>query len=401
MKKLKDGWRLGKVGDLLFGLESGVSVNGEDKPFSYSDKCVLKVSAVSYGKFDENAAKVIEKKELFRAKINPKAGQIIISRSNTEELVGASAYIEKDYPNLFLPDKLWQTISKPNVNMKWLSYVLASSQVRYTLSKLATGTSSSMKNITQSELLSLKIMIPPLEEQIQIAETLSTWDKAIQTTEKLLENSRRQKKALMQKLLGKGEQIFRLEDLGSTFTGLSGKSKVDFGKGKPYIPYMNIFTNSHIDIQHLELVEIGKDETQNKVRYGDIFFTTSSETPDEVGMSSVLLNEVDELYLNSFCFGFRLNNFENLLPEYAQYLFRCDEIRKAISLLGQGATRYNLSKTQLMKLTIKLPSLEEQREIAEILSIADQEIETLQRKLECLKLEKGALMQKLLEGDYE
>ncbi|MDY2795681.1 restriction endonuclease subunit S [[Pasteurella] aerogenes] len=401
MKKLKDGWRLGKVGDLLFGLESGVSVNGEDKPFSYSDKCVLKVSAVSYGKFDENAAKVIEKKELFRAKINPKAGQIIISRSNTEELVGASAYIEKDYPNLFLPDKLWQTISKPNVNMKWLSYVLASSQVRYTLSKLATGTSSSMKNITQSELLSLKIMIPPLEEQIQIAETLSTWDKAIQTTEKLLENSRRQKKALMQKLLGKGEQIFRLEDLGSTFTGLSGKSKVDFGKGKPYIPYMNIFTNSHIDIQHLELVEIGKDETQNKVRYGDIFFTTSSETPDEVGMSSVLLNEVDELYLNSFCFGFRLNNFENLLPEYAQYLFRCDEIRKAISLLGQGATRYNLSKTQLMKLTIKLPSLEEQREIAEILSIADQEIETLQRKLECLKLEKGALTQKLLEGDYE
>ena len=325
-----------------------------------------------------------------------KDGDLLFVRSNgNKELIGRCLYFPTVTERLsFSGFTIRGRVKDKNVLPAYIAQLARSSLIKKEINKNGGGTNIS--NLSQQILNAIVIKLPEYAEQIKIAETLSTWDNAIQTTEKLLENSRRQKKALMQRLLGKGEQIFRLEDLGSTFTGLSGKSKVDFGKGKPYIPYMNIFTNSHIDIQHLELVEIGKDETQNKVRYGDIFFTTSSETPDEVGMSSVLLNEVDELYLNSFCFGFRLNNFENLLPEYAQYLFRCDEIRKAISLLGQGATRYNLSKTQLMKLSIKLPNLEEQREIAEILSTADQEIETLQRKLECLKLEKGALMQRLL-----
>lgn len=325
-----------------------------------------------------------------------KDGDLLFVRSNgNKELIGRCLYFPTVTERLsFSGFTIRGRVKDKNVLPAYVAQLARTSLIKKEINKNGGGTNIS--NLSQQILNAIVIKLPEYVEQIKIVEILSTWDNAIQTTEKLLENSRRQKKALMQKLLGKGEQIFRLEDLGSTFTGLSGKSKVDFGKGKPYIPYMNIFINSHIDIQHLELVEIGKDETQNKVRYGDIFFTTSSETPDEVGMSSVLLNEVDELYLNSFCFGFRLNNFENLLPEYAQYLFRCDEIRKAISLLGQGATRYNLSKTQLMKLTIKLPSLEEQREIAEILSIADQEIEALQRKLECLKLEKGALMQRLL-----
>lgn len=325
-----------------------------------------------------------------------KDGDLLFVRSNgNKELIGRCLYFPTVTERLsFSGFTIRGRVKDKNVLPAYVAQLSRTSLIKKEINKNGGGTNIS--NLSQQILNAIVIKLPEYVEQIKIVEILSTWDNAIQTTEKLLENSRRQKKALMQKLLGKGEQIFRLEDLGSTFTGLSGKSKVDFGKGKPYIPYMNIFINSHIDIQHLELVEIGKDETQNKVRYGDIFFTTSSETPDEVGMSSVLLNEVDELYLNSFCFGFRLNNFENLLPEYAQYLFRCDEIRKAISLLGQGATRYNLSKTQLMKLTIKLPSLEEQREIAEILSTAEQEIETLQRKLECLKLEKGALMQRLL-----
>ena len=196
-----EGWEEGRVGTLLISLEAGVSVNGEDRPLQIGEKGVLKVSAVSYGKFDPSAAKVIEREELKRAKTIPKAGQIIVSRSNTEKLVGASAYIDKDYPDLFLPDKLWQTVSKPDSNMKWLSYILAATRTRYTLSNLATGTSGSMKNITKGELLGLKISIPSLPEQTKIAQTLSTWDKAIATTEQLLNNSRQQKKALMQQLL--------------------------------------------------------------------------------------------------------------------------------------------------------------------------------------------------------
>ena len=120
-----DGWREGRIHDLINGLESGVSVNGEDRERGINEKAVLKVSAVTYGFFDENACKVIVGEELSRAKTNPRAGQIIISRSNTNLLVGASAYIDKNHEDLFLPDKLWQTAPKNGANMKKLDCLIS------------------------------------------------------------------------------------------------------------------------------------------------------------------------------------------------------------------------------------------------------------------------------------
>ena len=280
----------------------------------------------------------------------------------------------------------------------------------YYVKSFASG--STTKTITKDDVRRLKVYTPPLAEQNKIAQILSTWDQAISVTEKLLENSQQQKKALMQQLLtGKkrlldenGERFsgewneYSLGNLGNTFTGLTGKTKDDFGSGVPYITYMNIFKNSRIDINQVDYVVIKEDENQNSVRYGDIFFTTSSETAEEVGMSSVLLEEVERLYLNSFCFGFRLNNFKILLPQFAAYILRSSNIRKQISILGQGATRYNLSKNQLMKLILRLPTIVEQKKIAEVLTLSDQEIENLQKKLDCLKQEKKALMQQLLTG---
>ena len=91
-----------------------------------------------------------------------------------------------------------------------------------------------------------------------------------------------------------------LGKIGETFNGLTGKSGSDFGQGSPYLTYKSIFDNSRIDLSRVEYVTITdaerKKHTQNEVQYGDIFFTTSSETPDEVGMTSVLLDEVNDCY---------------------------------------------------------------------------------------------------------
>lgn len=114
-----EGWEIGRINDLLKGLESGVSVNGEDRPLLAGENGVLKVSSVSYGYFNPHAVKFIYGKELARAKVSPRKDNIIISRSNTENLVGASAYVNQDYPNLFLSDKLWQTVAKDNVQVRW------------------------------------------------------------------------------------------------------------------------------------------------------------------------------------------------------------------------------------------------------------------------------------------
>ena len=196
-------------------------------------------------------------------------------------------------------------------------------------------------------------------------------------------------------------EVVRLGEIGKTYNGLTGKNADDFQNGNAkFITYKNIFDNSKIDISILENVKINVNEKQNKVKYGDIFFTTSSETPYEVGMSSILLENINkEVYLNSFCFGFRLKNFKKLLPEFAVFYFRSFPIRSKIIKLAQGSTRFNLSKIQVMKIKLKLPSLQEQQKIADVLSTADREIKLLKKELEELKKQKKGLMQRLLSGE--
>src|SRR5690606_620122 len=153
---------------------------------------------------------------------------------------------------------------------------------------------------SRENIKSVKVFLPPLREQKKIAAILATWDKAIELKEKLIEQKKEQKKGLMQKLLtgevrlpgfeGEWKKV-RLGNIGKTYNGLSGKSAEDFGEGKPYIPYKTIFDDSKINLQKLDYVKINIGEKQNSAKKGDIFFTTSSETPHEVGMSSVLLDD--------------------------------------------------------------------------------------------------------------
>ena len=191
----------------------------------------------------------------------------------------------------------------------------------------------------------------------------------------------------------------RFNKLGQIYNGLSGKKKEDFiNEGRPYIPYVNVFNHSVIKSDEIDYVLIKKGEKQNRLKYGDLLFTTSSETIEEVGMTSVFLGINDTFYLNSFCFGFRLYNFTQLEPEYAQYLFRTQNVRYDISLLGQGSTRYNLSKTRLLsELKLTLPkSTTEQKKIAEILSKVDTAIEQTQSLIAKYQRIKTGLMQDLL-----
>ena len=115
---------------------------------------------------------------------------------------------------------------------------------------------------------------------------------------------------------------YTLGDIGDTYNGLTGKSAVDFGSGSPFITYKSIFDNSKIDVSKIEYVRITDAErakrTQNEVKYGYIFFTTSSETPNEVGMASVLLTDISDCYLNSFCFRYRIIDKEAYRPASKQ-----------------------------------------------------------------------------------
>ena len=155
----------------------------------------------------------------------------------------------------------------------------------------------------------------------------------------------------------------KLGEIGNTFTGLSGKTKEDFGHGEAkFVTYMNVFSNPIAQLNKTEPIEI--DNKQNQVEYGDVFFTTSSETPDEVGMSSVWLENKGNIYLNSFCFGFR--PFVKNDPYYMAYMLRSKNFRKNMILLAQGISRYNISKNGVMNIDIQLPNNQEQEKIGKL-----------------------------------
>ena len=192
---------------------------------------------------------------------------------------------------------------------------------------------------------------------------------------------------------------YTLGGIGTTFNGLTGKSANDFGSGSPYITYKSIFDNSKIDVSKIEYVRITETErakqTQNEVEYGDIFFTTSSETPEEVGMASVLLNPMPDCYLNSFCFGYRLFDKQAYLPDFFRFYLRSNNVRRKIAILAQGSTRFNISKNEVMKMSIFLPSQNEQRKISELFSLIEERIETQKKIIEDLKKLKDAIRTKL------
>ncbi|MCC5044991.1 restriction endonuclease subunit S [Xanthomonas campestris] len=286
---------------------------------------------------------------------------------------------------------------------KWFYYCFMHRDLTATLSRQGVG----RYKLTKSGLEQLELALPPKQEQAAIVEVLSTWDQAIATTERLLKNSQKQMDILLRDLtLGTQRTTstpspwakFTLGELGRTYSGLSGKKGEDFGFGAKFIPYTNVFKNNRIDIEDFSLVKISENENQTRVKSGDIIFTISSETPNEVGMASVLLDDVNELYLNSFCFGYRLNDFKTLLPEYAGFVLRAPHIRALMTQIAQGSTRFNISKANVMRMELALPSIAEQKRIASILGGAHSTVKNLRDQLARLKAEKVILMSQLLTG---
>jgi len=170
----------------------------------------------------------------------------------------------------------------------------------------------------------------------------------------------------------------KLGEMGTTYGGLTGKTKEDFGHGDArFVPYTNVFDNPIADPTRLGEVEV--DSSQNRVLHGDALFTVSSETPEEVGMSSIWLSDLDNLYLNSFCFGYRQNG--GFDPYYLAYMLRSKSVREDIELLAQGISRFNISKGKVMEVEVPIPEMAEQRQVGALFYQLDNFITLHQRKL--------------------
>jgi len=282
---------------------------------------------------------------------------------------------------------------------KYLYYNLHSNYFLKYIEENKSG--STFFGISQSAVSQYKVVVPPIDEQQAIATALSDADAWIESLEKLIAKKRLIKQGAMQRLLTPKDdwEVKRLGNIGKTYGGLSGKSKIDFQNGKcAYITFLNVMRNTIIDTNLLDYVNIKKGEIQNKVFKEDLIFNGSSETPEELGLCAVLLEEVSNLYLNSFCFGFRLFD-DSINSLFLVYLFRSQYGRELMFHLAQGATRYNLSKSNFLNLEVSAPKTkDEQIRIANILIDMDAEIEALEQKLQKAHQIKQGMMQQLLTG---
>lgn len=326
--------------------------------------------------------------------------------SETFEEVGLSSiYLYDDEPYLNSFCKGFRFRNLDHICPEFIGYQLRSNKVRHAIMLMGQGISRI--NLRTEFLCKLTLSLPTLAEQHKIADLLLGVDAIIEKQQTEVATWEQYKKGLAQKLFDQ-EVRFKADDgsdfpdweskilgeLGSFYGGLSGKSKEDFVDGTcPYITYKNVYLNTFATPISDDKVKITPQERQNKVKQFDVLFTQSSETFEEVGLSSVYLYD-DEPYLNSFCKGFRFNNLEQIYPKFIGYLLRSDKVRHDIILMGQGISRINLRTQYLSKLNFKLPSLAEQRKIAECLDAIDEVITLAKAELDKWReLKKGLLQQ--------
>lgn len=256
--------------------------------------------------------------------------------------------------------------------------------------------STTIVRIYNDDLRNLKLYYPHHDEQKKITHLFQLINERIATQNKIIEKLQSLIKGLNDSLYKQNGNAITtsFSDLGHSYSGLSGKSSEDFGSGKPFITYLNVYSNSVVNENEYQYVRINDGEKQNIVQCGDVLFTLSSETPEEVGVGSVYLG-IDEVFLNSFCFGFHIDNKELAYPPYFSYYVSSTPFRKFIYPFAQGSTRFNLCKADFEKASIKLPSLNNQKHIYAILNSVTGKIETEKNLLEYYTTQKQYLLRQM------
>jgi type I restriction enzyme S subunit len=270
-------------------------------------------------------------------------------------------------------------------------------------------TGQAYPQISLAQVRDTNIPALPVAEQRAIATALDAADKVIATLERLIAKKHAIKQGITQQLLTGASRLpgftddwrqVRLRDAGTTYGGLTGKDKNDFGNGSArFVTFMEVMAGARLVGPNLQRVRVRPGERQNQIQRGDVLFNGSSETPEEVALSAVVeFDPAPATYLNSFCFGYRLKDTRLIDPTFLAYFFRSGGGREAVASLAQGATRYNIAKTKLLEVQISLPPADEQRAIVDVLRDAEFEIHALGTRRAKAQAVKTGMMQELLTG---
>ena len=256
---------------------------------------------------------------------------------------------------------------------------------------------SGVPSLSKTTICEIPIIIPPLPEQKKIAQILSTWDNAISATERLLENSQQRKKALMQQLLTGKKRLPGFEGEWESVR-LKKLLKEEKNRNRKNTISRVLSVTNHSGFVLPEDQFAKRVASENVTNYKVVLKGQYGYNPSRINVGSFArLDDYKEGLLSPMYVVFsviesKLNN------DYFLNWMKSDETRKRIAASTQGTVRDSVGFDSLCNLMIKLPSISEQKAIARVLTVAAQEIDALQKRVDHLKQEKKALMQQLLTG---
>ena len=377
---------LGKISEITKG--SGIS---KDQLSEQGSPCIL--YGELYTKYNSEVIGVVYSRTELESSslVKSKANDVIIPCSG-ETAIDISTARCVPFNNILLGGDL-NIIRLKHDDGAFFAYQLNGARKK-DIARVAQGVS--VVHLYGENLKHIRVYHPVIEEQKKITRLLSLIDERIATQNKVIEKLESLIKGLNNSLYYRYGDGIRTSfaGLGYSYSGLSGKSAMDFGKGKPFITYLNVYSNNVVNDNDYQYVQIDEGEKQNVVQYGDVLFTLSSETPEEVGIGSVYLGQ-DEVYLNSFCFGIHIVNEELAYSPYISYYVSSTPFRKFIYPFAQGSTRFNLCKADFEKACITLPSLDNQKRIHSVLNSVAMKISTERAMLEQYVTQKQYLLRQM------
>ena len=393
------GWSRGPLSEHLFE---------EVRPVKMADDEIYDLVTVKRSRGGVVLRERLKGKEIaVKSQFRLRAGDFLISKRQIVH--GACGIVPPELDGAIVSNEYAVLRARPSLDLEFLNCLAHSIYFQQTCFHSSIGVHVEKMIFKLGEWLKWDFDLPPADDQRRIAEILSSWDRAIETVEALIANAREQKAALMQalltgerRLLGPAEspREWTACSLGELFTfknGLNGE-KSRYGAGVKFVNVMDVFrarTLRHTDIAGSmsvtpnQLAEYG-------VKKGDVLFNRTSETDDEIAISTVYLDDAPAVFGG---FVIRARPCADVLDlGFSVYAFQSPSVRRAMVRLGQGGIRANIGQGDLATVRLLLPPLPEQSKIAAILVNEDRIIEALQKKLGTLRREKAALMQQLLTG---
>ena len=286
------------------------------------------------------------------------------------------------------------------IDSKFASYLLKDPAMILLFKQRSQGLVSDTWNLKYENFSQIPCSLPPLVEQKKIAEILSGIDNLITKKRDLNKKNNLLLKAFIDELL-EGDENWERVFLSKILLFKNGlnTSKENFGVGTPFVSYKNVYAGGLIKEEDLtECVSLTpSEEDRFCLKRGDILFTRTSETPDEIGFNAVYNTSVPAVF-NGFCIRGRPLNDSLLVPEFSSFCFRTNAVLSQMRSLCKYTTRAGISAESLGKVQIMIPPINVQEKIANSLSSLKQLIRVVDRSIYSLENLKHSISQDLLSG---